>query len=160
MKANANKGIEYITAEKKRELEAEIKELTQVKRKEVLESLTFAKSLGDLSENAEYHQAREDQAKLEDRINVIKHILDTAVVKSHKSDCEEVEVGSTVVIVKQGSSDKQTYHIVGAEEADMAERKISNKSPLGGALFGMRKNDAISVKSPKGNIVYKIIDVT
>jgi transcription elongation factor GreA len=108
---------EYITAEKKVALQAELAELTTSKRREVLDALEFAKSLGDLSENAEYHQAREEQAKLEDRIKKVENILKTSiVVNSHHST--KVEVGSTVVVKKEDDKEKKKYQIVGSSRAD------------------------------------------
>src|SRR4051812_32481257 len=120
----------YITAEKRKELEAELYCLQTEKRKEILEALEFAKSLGDLSENAEYHQTRDEQAKLEERIATIEHILqNSTVVKKHHST--SVEVGTTVTVQKEGEKNKQTFQIVGSEEADVAKGMISNTSPLG-----------------------------
>jgi transcription elongation factor GreA len=149
---------EYITAEKKVALQAELAELTTSKRREVLDALEFAKSLGDLSENAEYHQAREEQAKLEDRIKKVENILKTSiVVNSHHST--KVEVGSTVVVKKEDDKEKKKYQIVGSEEASMAEGKISNRSPLGEALFGKKKGDEVTFQTPKGVIHYTILDI-
>ncbi len=150
--------INYITEEKKQVLMGELKTLKTIKRKEILESLESAKALGDLSENAEYHQAREDQGKTEDRINQIEHMLQSAiVVKKHKSS--KVEIGTTVVVKKDGVKETIIYNIVGAEEADMIHNKISNKSPLGGALFGKKKDDIVSIKTPKGLVKYTLIDI-
>jgi transcription elongation factor GreA len=153
-----NNQNQYVSVEKRAELEKELLELQTVKRKEILEALEFAKSLGDLSENAEYHQAREEQGKLEERIATIEHILqNSTVVKKHHSD--SVQVGSTVVVQKEGSKDKQTFHIVGSEEADFATGKISNNSPLGSALHGKKKGEKATFKTPKGEIVYKVLSV-
>ncbi len=150
--------VDYITEEKKKLLEAELADLSGPKRKEILEALEFAKSLGDLSENAEYHQARDDQGKLEERIAKIEYILRNATVaKKHHST--KVEVGSTVVIQKKGVSEKKKVVIVGAEEADLAQNKISNRSPLGSALFGGKKGDEVSFTSPSGVNHYKILDI-
>lgn len=149
---------DYLTQEKKEELERELKELQTTKRKEILDALEFAKSLGDLSENAEYQQARESQAKLEDRIRQIEYILkNSSVIAKHHSDV--VEVGSAVVVQKDGSKDKKTYQIVGSEEADSAKGKISNRSPLGEAMMGKKKGETVSFKSPSGVVKYKIIDI-
>jgi transcription elongation factor GreA len=149
---------EYITAEKKKALEEELKYLQGDKRKEILDALEYAKSLGDLSENTEYHQAREEQAKLEDRIMNIDHILkNSTIVKAHHST--KVEVGSTVVVQKTGSSDKKTYQIVGSQEADMAAGKISNHSPLGMAIMGKTKGDTVTFQANAGEVSYKIIDI-
>ena len=153
-----DKNSQYITAEKKSALEAELVDLKGPKRKEILESLEFAKSLGDLSENAEYHQAREEQGKLEERIHAIEHILREAhVVEKHHTT--NVEIGSTVRVQKEGSSDKQTFQIVGSEEADVAGGKISNDSLLGRALYGKKKGDIATFTTPKGATNYKVLDI-
>lgn len=136
----------------------ELNVLKTVKRKEILEALEAAKALGDLSENAEYHQAREDQGKTEDRINQIEYMLQSAVViKKHHST--KVEIGTTVSVKKENSKENVTYSIVGAEEADMKVNKISNKSPLGEALFGKSKGDVVTITTPKGLVKYTLIDI-
>ena len=148
----------YITEEKKQALQEELKHLKTFKRKEILESLDAAKALGDLSENAEYHQAREDQGKTEDRINQIEYMLQSSVVvKKHQSS--KVEIGTTVIVKKEGMKENTTYSIVGAEEADMVHNKISNKSPLGESLFGKKKGDVVSIKTPKGLVKYTLVDI-
>lgn len=148
----------YVSAEKRAELEKELVLLQTTKRKEILEALEFAKSLGDLSENAEYHQAREEQGKLEERISSIEYILQNSmVIKKHHSD--SAQVGSTVTVQKEGSKDKQVFQIVGSEEADFATGKISNNSPLGSALHGKKKGEKTTFKTPKGEIVYKVLSV-
>ncbi len=150
--------IKYITEEKRKALEEELNHLKITRRKEILEALEAARALGDLSENAEYHQAREDQGKMEDRINQIDHMLKSAVVvKKHRSD--KVEIGTTVIVKKENLKETITYYIVGAEEADMVNNKISNKSPLGGALFGKKKGDVVSISTPKGLVKYTLVDI-
>ena len=150
--------INYITEEKKKALIEELNHLKNFNRKEIIESIESAKALGDLSENAEYHQAREDQGKTEDRINQIEYILQSSVIVSqHKST--RVEIGTTVVVKKDNSKDTATYSIVGAEEADMSKNKISNKSPLGEALFGRSKGDTVQVSTPKGLVTYTIVEI-
>ena len=150
---------EYLTKQKYEELVSELKNLKNVKRREVAEALDYARGLGDLSENAEYHQAREDQGKLEERIKKIEQILQSAKVVSGGGG-DVVEVGSTVVVLKQDSKEEKKYKIVGSEEADMAQGKISNHSPFGEALFGKRKGDVVSFKTPNGVVNYKIISVS
>lgn len=148
----------YITEEKKKALIEELNNLKTIKRKEILEVLNAARALGDLSENAEYHQAREDQGKTEDRINQIEYMLQSAVVvKKHSS--ARVEIGTSVKLKKDGVKEEIVYSIVGAEEADMSQNKISNKSLLGGALFGKSKGDVVSIQTPKGLAKYTIIDI-
>lgn len=154
-----DQGVDYITEEKKKELESELKDLKGPKRKAILESLEYAKSLGDLSENAEYHQTREDQGKLEERIAKIESILRSSQVVSGGGG-DRVEVGSKVTVQKIGSDEEKTYQIVGAEEADMGQNKISNRSPFGGAIFGKKKGDSFSFKTPAGVVNYKIVSVS
>ena len=159
MKQSAN----YITEEKREALEIELKDLKGPKRKEIIDTLEYAKSLGDLSENAEYHQARDDQGRLEERIKKIEQILQSSEVVSGGGG-DVIEIGSKVVVQKEGSKDgkqeEKTYIIVGAEEADTAQGKISNRSPFGMAIFGKKKNDKISFKTPGGVVNYKIIEVS
>jgi len=150
---------DYITEEKRKALEVELKDLKGPKRKEILESLEYAKSLGDLSENAEYHQTREEQGKLEERIVKIEKILRSSqTVKGGGGDI--IEIGSKVVVKKNGTKEEKTYVIVGSEEADMTKGKISNRSPFGKALFGKKKDDDVSFKTPNGVVDYKIINVS
>ncbi len=150
--------INYITEEKKQSLQEELVYLKNTKRKEILDALESAKALGDLSENAEYHQAREDQGKTEDRIHKIEYVLQSSVlVKKHKS--EKVEIGTTITVRREGSKENLIYNIVGSEEADISANKISNKSPIGEALFGKAKNDKVEVSTPKGKVNYTIIDI-
>lgn len=150
---------DYITEDKKKALEKELKELKGPKRKEILENLEYAKSLGDLSENAEYHQTREDQGKLEERIHKVEEILKSSQVVSGGGG-EEIEIGSKVVVLKEGENKEKTYQIVGSEEADMVLGKISNRSPFGQALFGKKKGENISFETPKGVVNYKIVNVS
>ena len=149
----------YITKEKKQELELELVNLKGPKRKEIIESLEYAKSLGDLSENAEYHQTREDQGKLEARIAQIEQILQNAEVVA-RAGGELVNIGSFVTMQKEGGKGEKTYQVVGALEADTVSGKISNLSPIGLAMFGKKKGDKISFKTPSGETVnYKITKV-
>lgn len=150
---------EYITKENKAELEAELKELSGPRRKEIVSAIEYAKSLGDLSENAEYHSAREDQGKLEERIGMIEHILKHAVVVEKASD-GTVNIGSTVVIQKSGETNTRTFNIVGSEETDMLSGKISYKSPIGTALMNKKKGDSVTVTTPKGMVEYEVVSVS
>jgi len=147
---------QYLSEEKYSELKAELANLKTVERKKNAEDLEYAKSLGDLSENAEYHEARERQADVEDRIAQIEYTLkNSQIVKNHHSG--QVDVGTTVMVKKNGQ--EETYQIVGAEEADMIAGKISHESPLGSALLGHKKGDEIAVTTPKGETKYKIVDI-
>ncbi len=150
--------VDFITEEKKKALIEELNYLKNVKRKEIIESLNAAKSLGDLSENAEYHQSREDQGKTEDRINQIEYILQSATVAG-KHNGNSVDIGAKVSVKKEGGKEPITYNIVGAEEADMTQNKISIHSPLGEALLGKKKGDNVSIKTPKGTFQYTVVDI-
>lgn len=147
---------EYLTQEKFDELTKELEYLRKVRRKEVAEDLEYAKSLGDLSENAEYHEARETQAGIEDRIAKLEMVLKTAeIVEHHKSDT--VQIGSRVSIQREGEKKAMDFEIVGSEEADASQGKLSFHSPIGVALKGKRKGDSIVVVLPKGKMSYKIV---
>jgi transcription elongation factor GreA len=150
--------MEYLTIEKKQALESELQQLKTVRRKEIADALEYAKSLGDLSENAEYHQAREDQANCEDRIAHIEQILKNAVIMDGQTT-GAVNVGSTVTVVKKGSKEERTFALVGSEEADSVSGKISNESPLGQALLGKKKGDKVTVHAPKGEVEYSIVAI-
>lgn len=147
--------MEYLTPEKKKALEEELQQLITVRRREIADALEYTKSLGDLSENAEYHQAREDQAACEDRIIHLEEVLKNAVVME-KHSSNNVGVGSTVTIQQKGEKETRTYMIVGSEEADALNSKISNESPVGVALLGKVEGDKVLVTAPKGEIEYTI----
>lgn len=149
---------QYLSKEKFDELTSELEQLKTEKRKEVAEKLEFAKSLGDLSENAEYQEARDDQAKTEDRILNLEAILKNAEIVSHKAG-DVVVIGSQVTVCKAGQTKEQTFYIVGSEEVDMSTGKISHKSPLGSCIFDKRKGDNVVCDTPKGKIRYTIKDV-
>ena len=147
---------EYLTQEKFDEFTKELHELKSVKRKEIAESLEYAKSLGDLSENAEYHDARDAQANIEDRIAKLESLLKHAVIISGNHS-GNVSVGSVVTVEKDGK--KIAYTIVGSEEADVEGNKISIKSPFGQAIFGKKKGDDFTFEAPAGKLTYKVVEV-
>lgn len=149
---------EYLTQQKYNDLQNELQELKTVKRKEVAEHLEYARSLGDLSENAEYHEAREEQAQIEARILQIENIVKNAEIVKHVIG-DIVEVGSKVIVKKDGESKEIEFNLVGSEEADITVGKISHHSPLGAALLGKKKGEAFTFESPKGVAKYKIINV-
>lgn len=152
---------QYLTPEKASELKKELETLKTDRRKEVAEQLEYAKKLGDLSENAEYHQAREEQAEVEDRIMRLENLLKNAVIGNAGTGAAGlVTVGSTVRLAKEGDKTKSyMYMIVGSEEADMTQGKVSNLSPLGAALLGHKEGDSVKVSTPKGTVGYKIESV-
>ncbi len=153
---------EYLTKEKFDQLVAELEFLRNTKRKEIAEELEYAKQLGDLSENAEYHQAREAQAMLEDRIGKLDNLLKGATILSAETTGKRgdaVAVGSKVELRREGKKETIDYTVVGSEEADMTARKISASSPLGAAMLGKKKGEAVSVKTPAGNVTYTIVKI-
>lgn len=149
---------QYLTKEKYQELKDELDFLKTTRRKEVAENLEYAKGLGDLSENAEYQEAREMQASVEDRIMRIEMMLKSATILADRHE-DTVGIGSTVYVQKTGQKDSMKYKIVGSEETDMSAGKISNLSPLGSSLIGKKKGETVEVKTPKGMANYKIISV-
>ncbi len=149
---------QYLSKEKLEELKQELENLKNVKRKKVAEELEFARSLGDLSENAEYQQARANQADIEDRIFEIETILKTAVIVSGDKT-GTVFLGSEVVVKKDKQESTKTFYIVGSEESDVTKNKISNASPLGQAMLGKKIGDNFKVKTPNGEITYKILEI-
>ena len=148
---------EYLSKEKFDELKKEHEFLTSVRRKEIAEALEAAKALGDLSENAEYHSAREMQATLEERIMVLEEILKNAEIMGGKHKTDIVGIGS-IVTAKRGK-DSKTYTIVGSEEADIMAGRISNKSPLGEAMMGKKKGDSFSYTTPSGEMKCEILEI-
>jgi transcription elongation factor GreA len=149
---------EYLTKEKHQALLAELEHLKKDKRKEIAANLEFAKALGDLSENAEYHDAREEQAEVEERIMKIEHLLKhSEIVAPHHSTA--VEIGTTVTVKRESEKQNIVYKIVGSEEANMAEGKISFRSPLGQAMMGKKKGDTFNFTAPKGTFSYKVMDI-
>lgn len=149
---------EYLSKEKYSELTEELDHLKKVKRREVAENLEYAKSLGDLSENAEYQEARTAQATIEDRIAKLEQILKNAEIMTlHHTNI--VGIGSIVHVKKDGESKDRTYKIVGSEEADMAQGKISLRSPMGTALQGKKKGDAFTLSTPAGKVKYTVSEI-
>jgi transcription elongation factor GreA len=149
---------QYLTREKYDTLQKELDYLRTERRKEVAENLEYAKKLGDLSENAEYHEARERQAEVEDRIRHLENIMKDASIIEGKHG-GDVSIGSSVSIMREGEKETHTYSIVSSEEADSASGKLSNLSPLGAALVGKNTGDTVKVKTPKGVMEYKIIEI-
>ncbi len=147
---------EYLTQEKFDEFKKELEYLRGDKRKAVAEQLEYAKALGDLSENAEYHEARDEQAVVEDRIAKLENIIATAVIiHGHKTDT--VNIGSVLTVEKDGK--KFNYTIVGTEESDAISGKISIKSPFGQAAMGKRKGETFAFEAPNGQVSYKVVEI-
>lgn len=153
-----NDDTNYLSKEKFDELTTELEHMKTVRRREIAEQLEYARSLGDLSENAEYEEARNLQAATEDRIRVIESELSRARIIEH-SKSNAVSLGSFVTIQKQGEKEEHTYEIVGSAEANMQEHKISHLSPLGSALMEKKKGETFTFETPKGAQKYKIVSI-
>ena len=147
----------FLTPEGEAKLQAELAELTGPRREELSQRLRSAIQMGDLSENADYHKAKEDQGFLEGRIQEIEAALRTAVIiKNEHSDV--VNVGSNVTVQEDGA-DPETFYLVGAKEADPRNGRISNESPIGSALMNHKVGDVVVAETPGGKIKFKIIKV-
>lgn len=149
----------YLTPEGKEKLERELKDLIEVKRPALAQKLKEAIADGDLKENANYHDAKEQQAFIENRIREVEHILRSAVVIEETQRVDIVQIGSRVTVVEDGFDDAETYKIVGAAEAAPSQGLISNESPIGAALLNKRKGDSITVDTPDGKITFKILGI-
>jgi transcription elongation factor GreA len=147
----------YLTQEGEKRLRAELAELTGPRREELSQRLRSAIQMGDLSENADYHKAKEDQAFLEGRIQEIEAVLRTAVVVE-KASTDVVTVGNKVT-VQEESFDPEVFHLVGAKEADPRNSKISNESPIGSALMNHKVGDVVEAETPSGKIKFKILKI-
>jgi transcription elongation factor GreA len=148
----------YLTPEGEKKLKAELAELTGPRREELSKRLRSAIQMGDLSENADYHKAKEDQGFLEGRIQEIEAILRTAVI-IEKTNSDVVTVGSHVTVQEVGFDDPETYHLVGAKEADSRNGKISNESPIGRVLMDHKVGDVVEAETPGGKIKFKILKI-
>jgi len=148
----------YLTPEGKEKLKAELDELVNVKRIALAKRLRDAIQQGDLSENADYHSAKEDQAFLEGRILELQQALRSAVIIENVISTGSVQMGSRVTVQETGE-DPETFILVGAKEASPREGKISNESPIGRALLGRRVGDTIEATTPAGTIQFKILDI-
>ena len=149
---------EYLSQEKFNEFQKELEYLKKTRRKEIAENLKYAKSLGDLSENAEYQEAREIQANIEDRIARLENLLKTAqIISGKKSDV--ITLGSVITAECLKDKFQSTYTIVGSEEADVSVGKISIKSPFGAAVLGKKKGEKFSFTTPEGKNEYKVVKI-
>jgi len=147
----------YLTAEGEKKLKAELAELKGPKREDLAQRLRSAIQMGDLSENADYHKAKEDQAFLEGRIQEIEAILRSATI-IEKPRGDVIAVGSTVTVQEEGF-DPETYYVVGAREADPRHGRISNESPIGSALLNHKAGDVVEAATPGGKLRFKILKV-
>ena len=155
-----NKNVVYLTQDGLDELKKELDNLINVRRPENVQAIKEARSLGDLSENAEYDAAKEEQGHIEKRIEEIEKILKNAeVVDEDEIDLEKINIGCKVKLYDFEYDEELEFYLVGSTEADSLNNKISNESPLGKAMIGARIGEVIEVEMPTGNAEYKILDI-
>lgn len=168
MKWISEKGIYYmaqkeliLTYEGLKKLEDELEKLKTVRRREVAERIKTAREFGDLSENAEYDEAKNEQAFIEGRIAELEHKLKNAkVIDEDDIGTDVVSIGSIVKVKDEELNETFEFHIVGSAEADPMEDKISNESPVGDALLGKKVGDVVSIDVPDGNIVMEVLEIS
>ena len=148
----------YLTAEGLARLKTELQELTGPRRVELAARLRSAIQMGDLSENADYHKAKEDQGFLEGRIQELEYLVRNAVVIEKNANRDTVGVGSHITI-QDADYPAETYHMVGPKEADPRNGRISHESPIGSALINRRIGDEVEVETPAGKVRFKILKI-
>ncbi len=150
-----------LTYEGLKKLEEELEYLKTQKRKEVAERIKVALGFGDLSENSEYDEAKNEQAQVEMKIVDLENKLrNVKIIDEDEIDTKTVQVGNTVQVLDMEFDEKIDYTIVGSTEADLLENKISNESPIGMALLGRKKNEVVEVEAPAGVLSFKILKIT
>lgn len=156
--SNTNTKEVYLTEEGYDKIKQELEYLKMEKRPEVINALKEARALGDLSENAEYDAARTEQAEVENRIIELEAMMEKAMIIKDV-DTDKVSVGTKVKVKYVEDSDTEIYSIVGSNEADPFENKISNESPIAKAIIGHKKGDIVEVESPNGKYKIEIIEI-
>ena len=139
----------------------ELKYLKLTRREEIKEQIAVARGFGDLSENAEYDEARNEQAKVEARIQELEALIENAeIIDETNMDVRSISLGSVVKLYDEDFEEEITYSIVGSNQADPLEKKISDQSPIGRALMGKKAGDSITVTAPAGELHFKVLEVT
>lgn len=152
--------IHYLTKEGKKKLQQELEELKGPRREEMAKRLRSAIEMGDLSENADYIKAKEDQGFLEGRIKELAWILShSEIIDETANRNGKIDIGATVTIKEAGYDGEEVYQLVGSQEADPTNGRISNESPIGMALIGNQVGDVVTVQTPSGSVQFKIVDV-
>lgn len=149
----------YLTQEGLQQINDELEYLKTVRREEVAQKLEIAIKQGDLKENADYHDAKEEQGFIEGRIRQLEDSLRRAQVISNSGPSNVVRIGSTVTVCELGTDDEEVYSIVGAHEADPANGRISNISPMGSALIGAKADQTVSVQTPGGLVDFQVLSI-
>lgn len=153
-----NNKTQYISEEGLAKLRAELEDLVSVRRQEIAQRIHDAKEHGDLAENAEYEDAKNEQAFVEGQIQRLEALIKNAIVIDEAHGTDHVQIGSTVKV--EGADGKEVFTIVGSTEASPREGKISNESPVGRALLGKKKGDSVVVHVPAGDFSYKIVEIS
>ena len=153
-----NKNVVYLTQQGLDDLKKELDDLINVRRPENIQAIKEARALGDLSENAEYDAARNEQAEIEGRIKQLEKMLENVSIITDVGT-DTVSIGNTVSIKYVDDDEEDEYKIVGSQEADPFESKISNESPRAQALFDDKVGDIVTVESPNGNYAVEIIEI-
>lgn len=148
-----------LTSTGAKKLEAELKDLKEVRRSEIAQKIKEARAQGDLSENAEYDAAKEEQGEIEARIEEIELILKNSEIVEESGDISRVFIGSVVTVLDVDEDDEYDVALVGSNEANSLQNKISNESPLGAALLGARVGDEVKVEAPAGVFTYKVLNI-
>ena len=155
-----NQDLEYFSEEGLKQLQEELQDLKTKKRRDIADRLEYAKSLGDLSENSEYQEAKEAQLLNEAKVAELEDMLRRAVIVHKSTSKNTVEIGSKIIVEQvEPRGSELTFSIVGSKEASPLDNKISNESPLGAALLGHKKSEIVKVLTPKGIVEYKIVDI-
>ena len=149
----------YLTPEGKERLKNELAELKGPERIDLAKRLRSAIEMGDLSENADYHKAKEDQAFLEGRIQELQYILGNAIIIQNDGKPKNVVAVGTQVTIQEDEYPPETYYLVGAKEADPRNGRISHESPIGSALLGHRVDDVVEAEAPGGTMTFKILKI-
>jgi len=153
--------VEYYTEEGLKKLNDELDELTKVQRPAITKEIADARDKGDLSENAEYHAAKEAQGHLESKISKLNEIISNArIIDESQMDTSKVLILSTVKLMNVETGTEMTYQVVAENEADLKARKISVESPIGRGLLGKKKNEIARIEVPNGIMELKVIDIT
>jgi transcription elongation factor GreA len=148
----------YISRDGLEKLRQELDEMVNVRRAEVATRISEAKEHGDITENAEYEDAKNEQAFIEGRIQTLSALIKNAVLIDETTSTTHVQIGSTVEL--EGADGRETYTIVGSAEASPAQGRISNESPVGRALLGRKKGEKVTVSVPAGDLVYKVVGIS
>ncbi|MCM1055479.1 MAG: transcription elongation factor GreA [Bacteroides sp.] len=150
-----------LTTEGLKKLQDELEELKSVKRREIADKIKVALSFGDLSENSEYDEAKNEQGIVEARIAEIEATLQNVkVLDSSDLTTEHISIGNRIVLKNLGTNEEMEFHIVGSKEVDMKKRKISDESPVGKACIGRAKGDVFEVEAPAGTLKFEVMDIS